>query len=168
MSKISRRIFLQRASLLLLAINLPRYSLAQLEPFYLEIRRLRIIDLSINGCIEGELWTTGKVNQKLADTLELPFRNNLTEISSIPAGKYLGKVREDGSLGWRIEFEGVEGRKNIQIHPGNVTKDSLGCILVGQKVKDAQCSVTASRLTINAIRTAYGTVGTRQIWISVK
>lgn len=65
----------------------------------------------------------------LDSLLELAYRNNLNEISSVPRSDYFGLVRSDASRGWRIELEGTEERKNIQVHVGNRPSEALGCIL---------------------------------------
>lgn len=69
-------------------------------------------------------------------TLELPYADNLNDLSSIPPGTYTAFVRIDGHRGWRLELRNVPGRKHIQIHKGNTTNDILGCILVGTTKAD--------------------------------
>ena len=69
-------------------------------------------------------------------TLELPWLDNQSNISSIPAGKYKYVKRKSPSLGWVIHLLGTEPRTWIYIHSGNYTSQILGCILVGQAIKD--------------------------------
>jgi hypothetical protein len=64
-------------------------------------------------------------------TLELPYADNLNDLSSIPPGNYPAFIRTDGHRGWRLELRNVPHRRHIQIHKGNTTNDILGCILVG-------------------------------------
>jgi hypothetical protein len=65
-------------------------------------------------------------------TLELPWRNNAPDVSCIPAGTY------GVALAWSKKFArltphlfGVPGRSYIEIHPGNWTENTAGCILPG-------------------------------------
>ena len=99
------------------------------------------IDRKIKGasCTQGYFIVNGEV---MAYTLELPDLNNENYISSIPKGIYDGKIRTDGSKGWRIELLDVPSRENVQIHVGNFTSEIEGCILVGTKVDLNNCSVT--------------------------
>ena len=60
-------------------------------------------------------------------TLELPWRDNATDISCIPHGTYEVHRRING----RFRLSNVEGRAGIDIHVGNRTKEIQGCILVG-------------------------------------
>jgi len=83
-------------------------------------------------------------------TLELPFMDNINNVSSIPTGSYSAKVRTDGSKGWRLELI-VPGRSNIQIHSGNIPSDVRGCILVGTR-RGGKNSVRASQLAIGLLR----------------
>jgi hypothetical protein len=50
-------------------------------------------------------------------------------------------------LGWRIELDdAATGRRNIQIHSGNITSQIAGCILVGRSTNPGAgcgCAVVA-------------------------
>ncbi|HEX6553096.1 MAG TPA: DUF5675 family protein, partial [Ktedonobacteraceae bacterium] len=63
--------------------------------------------------------------------IELPWNNNNTDTSRIPAGTYPAYIRTDGPKGWRIELENTDPRVHVQIHRGNTPDDSKGCILPG-------------------------------------
>ena len=68
-------------------------------------------------------------------TLELPYRNNMREISSIPAGKYRVEKRTSVKYGSHFHVLGVSGRTLILIHVGNYHINTKGCILVGSEHK---------------------------------
>lgn len=70
-------------------------------------------------------------------TLELPYRDNLPNISCIPCGTYSLEERTDvylhsgTELHRTYEVTPVEGRDGIYFHTGNTINDTKGCILVG-------------------------------------
>ncbi len=68
-------------------------------------------------------------------TLELPWRGNARQISSIPPGIYkLLPVKWDKYPDVTVyELQNVPGRSHIYLHYGNSTKDTEGCILLGLK-----------------------------------
>lgn len=92
-------------------------------------------------------------------TLELPWRDNATNVSSIPAGDYpieFVKARRSFSgFRWLYWVKDVPGRSGILIHVGNfagdralgLRTDSWGCILPGLRMGalGGQTAVLASR-----------------------
>jgi hypothetical protein len=75
------------------------------------------------------------INDKFVSyTLELPYKNNENNVSSIPAGEYGAFVRTDGKRGWRLELTDTEHRENIQLHKGNRPSEIKGCVLLGTEV----------------------------------
>lgn len=68
-------------------------------------------------------------------TLEEEDRNNLRNVSRIPAGRYTC-VRAWFVRGGYETFEvlNVSGRSNILFHKGNTEEDTEGCILLGSRV----------------------------------
>lgn len=67
------------------------------------------------------------------DTLELPWKENKRQISSIPNGTYSVQWRKDDVFPEVLELLNVPDRSGILIHSGNTTSDIQGCILVGYK-----------------------------------
>lgn len=63
-------------------------------------------------------------------TLEDKYAGDLNQKLPIPPGEYSAFLRYSRGA-WRVEFEGVNGYKNIQIHAGNTTDDIKGCFAVG-------------------------------------
>lgn len=91
-------------------------------------------------------------------TLELPWRNNKSNISCISPGDYIVKIRQSPKFGNVYWITNVKGRIYILIHSGNFAGDVSkgykshvnGCILLGQKfgMINNQLAVLNSRITI--------------------
>lgn len=90
-------------------------------------------------------------------TLELAFRNNMREISSIPSGKYRVEKRTSVKYGSHFHVLGVSGRTLILIHVGNYHINTKGCILVGREHKhlntDKNLDVANSLQTMKKLNT---------------
>ena len=71
-----------------------------------------------------------------AATVEPPWRNNLVNISCIPAGSYSVEARHSEKYGDHFHVVNVEGRSLILIHPGNTYRDTRGCIIPGRIHRD--------------------------------
>lgn len=94
-----------------------------------------------SSCTLGTLYVD---NKEICKTLELPYRDNQNDISSIPAGVYKGNLRYDKDDKWRIQLVDVPNRTGVQIHIGNVPKSTIGCILVGKSYEKNDCNVLNS------------------------
>lgn len=88
-------------------------------------------------------------------TLELPYKNNESNVSCIPPGTYPCYKIESPKFGECIAVEGVNGRSLIRIHVGNHTRDIEGCILPGKTIADIDGNgipdVTSSGATMEAL-----------------
>ena len=88
-------------------------------------------------------------------TLELPDLNNKQNVSCIPDGRYQCKKIVSHNLGSCIEIQNVLNRTYVRIHSGNYTKQILGCILVGESLKDINndgiIDVTNSKATLKEL-----------------
>jgi hypothetical protein len=96
----------------------------------------------------GQGATTGYLlvdDEVVCYTLERPWQNNESNISSVPSGVYNSRLRYDHSDRWRVELIGVPGRENIQIHIGNQPDQTKGCILVGMEIDSDLSSLRRSR-----------------------
>lgn len=89
-------------------------------------------------------------------TLELPYMQNMVNISSIHPGIY--KARKYNSPSFNCEvilLEDVPNRSWIEFHPGNYTYQIKGCILPGDGFKfidsDDIIDVTNSSKTLNKL-----------------
>lgn len=67
-------------------------------------------------------------------TLELPWKDNQSEISRIPDGTY--EVIPYSSVKWPETFHilDVPGREAILMHWGSFVRNTKGCILVGKRI----------------------------------
>jgi hypothetical protein len=78
--------------------------------------------------IRGQISVDGT---PVCESLELPYRGNVENDSSIPLGTYEGKFqwsdRHQRNL-WTLD---VPGRIGIEFHIGNTVLDTEGCILLG-------------------------------------
>lgn len=71
-------------------------------------------------------------------TLELPNKGNAHNISCIPEGTYLvEKCKPTAKRKYEyFHILNVPDRNAILMHPGNYTRDILGCILPGEHLAD--------------------------------
>ena len=87
-----------------------------------------------------------------AHTLELPYRGDKPEVSSVPADTYAVLPYTSPHLGecFRLDPEKVAPRTQIEIHAGNLAADVRGCILLGGycAVFKGHPAVLASRTTL--------------------
>lgn len=88
-------------------------------------------------------------------TLELPWIDNLTNISCIPAGEYKVTKYNSPSKGPVLLLHDVPNRSYVEIHSGNYTSQIDGCILVGDGIKyldnDTIPDVTNSKNTLKEL-----------------
>lgn len=88
-------------------------------------------------------------------TLELAWRENKKQLSCIPKGSYKASKWNSPKHGACFKIHNVEGRTNILIHAGNYKKQTLGCILVGERFKDLDgnriTDITNSKKTLNEL-----------------
>lgn len=74
----------------------------------------------------GELFLNGK---KLCATIELPWKDNHTQVSCIPEGEYELEKRYSLHLGMHFQVMNVPGRELILIHAANnALRELKGCI----------------------------------------
>lgn len=88
-------------------------------------------------------------------TLELPWKNNSTNISCIPAGKYRVIKRFSDQYQHHFHVLNVPGRSMILIHTGNFYTQTKGCILVGTALSDINADgfqdVTNSKIAMTRL-----------------
>lgn len=128
-----------------------------------------------NKCIISDIYVSSPSfpvsdrGRKVCHGLELAWRNNINEISAVPKGDYEGFIRDDGPRGWRIELLGTGDRKNIQVHIGNRTADTIGCILPGTgDSADVKCEITGSRDAMTLLNREYGSSNLRKVVLRIE
>ncbi|MDC0335321.1 DUF5675 family protein [Pseudodesulfovibrio sp.] len=82
---------------------------------------------------EGTFGVLRLNGQVFCVTLEPPDYNNSKNISCIPAGRYSCRRVQSPRFGATFEVREVPGRSHILLHPGNVTDDTQGCVLLGRQ-----------------------------------
>lgn len=93
------------------------------------------------NCTKG-LWQILEGDDLLfsCKTIELPYRNNLTDISCITEGIYDVIKYDSPTKGKCFRLLSVTGRTDILVHKGNYVAggkiDSKGCILPGLRFTD--------------------------------
>ena len=112
-------------------------------------RHARRADYTI-GRLEDE---NGK---KICDTLEPIWRNydggemKIPRKSAIPEGSYRVVVTKSQRFGKYLPLlVGVPGFEGVRIHAGNTSRDTEGCILVGQNLQVGK--VLWSRITLEKL-----------------
>ena len=103
-------------------------------------------------CAFGDLFAFD--GERIAVTLEEPWLDNADNVSCVPPGIYEWFKRESPKRGYEvIELRDVPDRENVQIHIGNTTKDTEGCILVGSGRGEDGKSITGSKLAFQKLMT---------------
>jgi Family of unknown function (DUF5675) len=93
----------------------------------------------LNNAAGIQLWT--------AHSLELPWRNNASDVSCVPAGVYNASVVPSGRFPYPVyQLQNVPGRSACELHDGNVAGDTSkgfksdveGCTIFGTDVGQLQ------------------------------
>ena len=124
---------------------------------------IKLETMSLDECTIG-LLTIGDFQ---CFTLELPWKDNQRNISCIPAGTYEYIYRISPSNGEVLQLLSVKDRTFIQIHAGNFTRHTEGCILVGDRIMfiddDTIPDVGNSKATLQKLLAAAGRGGTIEV-----
>lgn len=168
----------RREALIYFGLLFPVEAISQVQPLALRLVRRTGWQalMGTNKCVIGDMFVTSTSfplsdrGSKISNALELAYRNNDKNISSIPAGQYRGAVRVDGHLGWRIELIGTGNRTNVQIHIGNRPVDTIGCILLGLgDSTDSQCEIGGSAAAMDKLKSAYADLsGKRAVVLKIE
>jgi hypothetical protein len=88
--------------------------------------KLELIRTYYTNGTNGQLLYNG---EKVCSTIELPWKENASQISCIPEGQYELRKRYSPKFGWHFLLMDVPGRELILIHPANnALKELKGCI----------------------------------------
>jgi len=126
----------------------------------MELRQLTLTRTTSND--QGTRGVLTENGERIADTLELPWRGNKRRRSCIPTGNYRCTRIQSPRFGNTYEITDVKNRTHILFHAGNwagdkkhgYRTDSSGCILLGKtegKLKN-QRAVLSSRLAVKAFK----------------
>lgn len=88
-------------------------------------------------------------------TLELPWKNNASNISCIPSGNYTSRLYKHPVKGRVFTVDNVPQRYGILIHIGNYLSQTHGCILVGDALRewpDGEINLVRSRDAMDRLR----------------
>lgn len=93
-------------------------------------------------------------NKPICVTCEDPWNDNKPNISCIPFGSYKAAPHSSVKYPNVWVVNGVKDRSAILIHQGNSTKDTEGCILVGEYFTDfsGNPGIANSKLTLDKLR----------------
>ncbi len=85
-------------------------------------------------------------------TLEPPDRGNARDVSCIPEGGYLCGPVDSPRFGRTYEIFGVPDRTDILFHPGNIRRDTHGCVMLGRRygVLNGERAILTSSKTCDA------------------
>ena len=97
-----------------------------------------------------------EMGKRICDTLEPTWRNykggelKVPRKSAVPEGTYPVVITKSWKFGKYLPLlVGVPGFEGIRIHSGNTSKDTEGCILVGQNLEKGK--VLMSRITLERL-----------------
>lgn len=107
--------------------------------------------------IETEDGTFGELifeNRVLCQTLEDRWANNQPRVSCIPPGRYLCVPHSGPKFKDVWEITNVPGRTAILIHCGNLSSDTIGCVLCGMAIGkfDDHYGLVGSRAAMGDLR----------------
>jgi len=124
----------------------------------------------INGGDEGQFYAVCNSKGQLFGFLgQLPWRDNMRNVSAIPPGTYRIRLHKCEKHGQSFLIENVPGRSNVEIHIGNwvgakdkgLKSDSLGCPLLGRSVGilEGQLAVLQSSVAFKEWVDRFGPTG---------
>lgn len=117
-----------------------------METAYIRINR---VTEDKNGGTFGVLVLNGS---PFCLTLEPAWKMNEKNFSCIPEGQYIACRYNSSKYGNVWMLDNVPGRSFIEIHAGNIIKDTNGCILLGMKygMLDGWPAVLESKVALKA------------------
>lgn len=133
---------------------------------YLELKR--ISDNGVQTIGEMRLCDAAGHTLLRFDTLELAYLNNERQKSCIKTGVYVVQRKTSFRHGQCFALLNILGRDNILIHSGNFNRDTKGCILIGNGLKDIdgdfEIDVMNSKISMKNLLRTLKTTTTIYIW----
>ncbi len=119
---------------------------------------LELIRMYYPGGTPGKIFSQGSL---LTYSIELPWKNNHTQVSCIPEGRYRIMQRNNEHFGAHFQVMDVPGREDICIHPANdAILELKGCIapvsmLMGEDrgCRSREALAKIVKFTLNAFQT---------------
>lgn len=96
----------------------------------LKLKRLKSDSMGTLGILTCD-------GNEICQTLELPWRNNISNGSCIESGVYFCQRKISPKFGEVFEVLNVRHREDILLHIGNFLKNSTGCVLLGLQSGEA-------------------------------
>ena len=101
----------------------------------------------------GILVHQGKI---ICNTIELPWKDNLSQVSCIPEGEYFIEKRFSKRFEWHFEILNVPSRSFILFHPANNAKAELrGCIAPVSQLSGAGLGLQSKKAFIKLKNLVY-------------
>lgn len=115
----------------------------------------------------GKLKTPGG---KEYDCVELPYVDNKRNVSSIKAGKYLVVWTWSPTFGRHMYLIcGVPDRSGVRIHSGHDVDNTLGCLILGFGVGDADRDGKIGVLdSKNAVKKFEDEMERKSFWLEIR
>ncbi len=124
----------------------------------MNVKLLRVVTSS-----KGTYGVLAIEDSPICVTLELPWKENKTDISCIPKGKYTVTKYSSPKYTNVWKVLDVPNREDILMHCGNYMEDTHGCILVGTSFGDNM--IVSSKEAMNKLNTLMGMNKTFQLEI---
>jgi hypothetical protein len=111
-------------------------------------------------------------------SLELPWRNNLPNISCIPVGEYQCGIVNSPRFGRVFQVFDVPDRTHVLLHRGNFAGDTAqglrsdvaGCVLLGRRLGflHGQRAILTSRITVRRFMAAMDEQGITNFTLKIR
>lgn len=99
----------------------------------------------------------------ICTTIELPWKNNLCQVSCIPEGEYFLEKRPSVRFTWHLEIMDVPSRKLILFHPANnALKELQGNIAPVSQLKASGSGLQSKKAFEKLKKLVYNKLDTKE------